>query len=61
MFEGCGLATDFPLPPQVEVWGLARSLQNLDLLFTEQLLAFLDCALDRDHAVRPNHFSSSVL
>ena len=53
--------TDFQLPPKifygVEIWKLARPLQDLEMLLTKPLLR---CVWDHCHAERPSHVSSSM-
>lgn len=57
--------TDFQLPPKifygVEIWRLARPLQDLEMLLTKPLLLLPGrCVWDHCHAERPSHISSSM-
>ncbi len=57
--------TDFQLPPKifygVEIWRLARPLQDLEMLLTKPLLRCPGGVFgDHCHAERPSHVSSSM-
>ncbi len=56
--------TDFQLPPKifygVEIWRLARPLQDLEMLLTKPLLRCPGGVWDHCHAERPSHVSSSM-